>query len=150
LFRASSPVRVFLLPISLPVRARCCSRFQVQLNLIHTRSGKIAHSFNANVVHGLTPSHSTPVSTDRPSWAMLLSHHCSHLPQPLPPEMWRIAPSGFSSCAPAMQADLCSDSFSDIQKILRSKRRCPGPPYAVTNRMLIWTPPPVQGHGSWR
>src|SRR5882762_10880238 len=36
------------------------------------------------------------------------SHHCSHLPQPAPSEMWRVVPSRCSSCAPAMQADLSS------------------------------------------
>lgn len=55
---------VFLLPVSLPVRSRFYSRFQVQLN--HTRSGRIARSFNANIAHGLTPSHSIPIPTDRP------------------------------------------------------------------------------------
>jgi hypothetical protein len=44
--------------------SRFCSRFQVSLH--HTHSGRIAHRFNAHIVHGLTPSHSLPVPTDRP------------------------------------------------------------------------------------
>ena len=34
--------------------------------LNHTRSGEIAHSFNANIAHDPTPSHSIPIPTDRP------------------------------------------------------------------------------------
>ncbi len=33
--------------------------------LHHIRSGRIAHSFNASIVHGLTPSQSIPIATDR-------------------------------------------------------------------------------------
>jgi hypothetical protein len=36
------------------------------ISLYHIRSGRIAHRFNANVVHGRTPSHSIPIPTDRP------------------------------------------------------------------------------------
>jgi hypothetical protein len=35
------------------------------ISLHRTRSGRMAHRFNANIVQGLTPSHSIPVSTDR-------------------------------------------------------------------------------------
>jgi len=42
---------------SLSARSQFCSRFQVQLNrLHHTRSGRVAYSFNAIIVHGLTLS----------------------------------------------------------------------------------------------
>lgn len=34
--------------------------------LHRTRSGRNAYSFNANIVHGLTQSHSIPIPTDRP------------------------------------------------------------------------------------
>jgi hypothetical protein len=40
--------------------------------LHHTRSDKFTHSFNANIAHGLTPSHSIPISTDRPFKARTL------------------------------------------------------------------------------
>jgi len=40
------------------------SRFN-SISLRHTRSGRIAHRVNANIVHSLTPLHSIPVSTDR-------------------------------------------------------------------------------------
>ena len=86
-------------PGSLPVRPR----FQVQLNL--------------------TPSHSIPVSTDRPFRAMLPSHHCSHLPQPASSEMWCVAPSEFSSCAPAVQADI---SLRFLQRYAESSPRSNG------------------------
>lgn len=36
------------------------------ISLHHTRSDRFTDSFNANIVQGLTPSHSIPVSTDRP------------------------------------------------------------------------------------
>ena len=36
------------------------------ISLNHTRSEEIAHSFNASIVHDLTPSHSIPIPTDRP------------------------------------------------------------------------------------
>jgi hypothetical protein len=36
------------------------------ISLHHTRSGSIAHRVNATIIRGLTPSHSIPVSTDRP------------------------------------------------------------------------------------
>ena len=36
------------------------------ISLHRTRSRRIAHRFNANIVHGLTPSHSIPIPTDRP------------------------------------------------------------------------------------
>ena len=34
--------------------------------LHRTRSDRFTHSFNANIAHGLTPSHSISISTDRP------------------------------------------------------------------------------------
>ena len=34
--------------------------------LNRTRLDGISHHFNANIVHGLTPSHSIAISTDRP------------------------------------------------------------------------------------
>ena len=34
--------------------------------LRRTHSGNFTHTFNANIVHGLTPSHAIPISTDRP------------------------------------------------------------------------------------
>jgi hypothetical protein len=36
------------------------------ISLHHTCSGRIAHSLNAKIIHGLTPFHPIPVSTDRP------------------------------------------------------------------------------------
>lgn len=35
------------------------------ISLHRTRSRRVAHHFNANVAHGLTPSHSIPIPTDR-------------------------------------------------------------------------------------
>lgn len=54
--------------------SRCHSRFApgfapdsraTSIALPHTRSGRIAQRFNANIAHGLTPSQSIPISTDR-------------------------------------------------------------------------------------
>jgi len=42
--------------------SRFYSRFQIALH--HTPSGRVAHRFNANIVHSLTPSHSIPISSD--------------------------------------------------------------------------------------
>jgi hypothetical protein len=36
------------------------------ISLHHTSSGRFPHSFNANIAHGPTPSHSIPIPTDRP------------------------------------------------------------------------------------
>ena len=36
------------------------------ISLHLTRSDRFTHSFNANIAHGLTPSHSIPIPTDRP------------------------------------------------------------------------------------
>jgi hypothetical protein len=71
LLLCDSRVRVFLLPVSLPVRSRFAPGFtpDSRSNLIalrRTRSDKFTHYFNANIVHGLTPSHSIPIPIDRP------------------------------------------------------------------------------------
>ena len=42
------------------------------ISLNHTRSGRIAHNFNLNIVDGLTPSHSIPIPTYRPFKARTL------------------------------------------------------------------------------
>ena len=44
--------------------------------LDHTRSDRFPHSFIADIVHGITPSHSIPIPTDRPFKARVL------VPQP--------------------------------------------------------------------
>jgi hypothetical protein len=49
-FRASPPVRVFLLPVLFPIPDLT--------QISHTRTDRSTHRFNANVAYGLTPSHS--------------------------------------------------------------------------------------------
>ena len=49
------------------------------ISLNHTRSGEFTHSFNANVVHDHTPSHSIPIPTDRPFKARALGSSPSRL-----------------------------------------------------------------------
>ena len=44
------------------------------ISLQHTCSDRFAHSFNANISHGLTPSHSIPIPTDRPFKARVLAY----------------------------------------------------------------------------
>ena len=84
-------------------------------------------------IPGPTQSHSIPVSTDRPSRAMLPSHDFSHLPQPASSEMWLVVRSGYSSCAPAMQADRILLIPSAIYRRFSAlQRRYPGSPCAVT------------------
>jgi hypothetical protein len=49
------------------------------ITLHHTRSGRFPHSFNVNITHGLTPSHSIPNPTDRPFKARVLGSSPSRL-----------------------------------------------------------------------
>ena len=82
-FRASPPVRVLY--------SRFHSRFAPgftpdsrsnSIALRRTRLGGIAHNFNANITHGLTPSHSIPISIDRPFKARALGSSPSRLTNP--------------------------------------------------------------------
>lgn len=36
------------------------------ISLHHTRSGRFAHDFKTNIIHGHTPSHLIPIPIDRP------------------------------------------------------------------------------------
>jgi len=49
------------------------------ISLRRTRSDRFTHRFKANIMHGLTPSHSIPIPTDRPVQARVLGARPSRL-----------------------------------------------------------------------
>jgi hypothetical protein len=77
---ASYSVRVYRFKFfNSRVRARFCSRFQVQPNLSPSHSFHTPTRFNVNIIQGLTPFRSTPIFLYCPCKARALSSSPSRL-----------------------------------------------------------------------